>query len=108
VPTLGALVSGAFLARFVPDARGSGIPQTRAAIFIHDGHISFEAVAGEFVCRATSLASGSALGREGPSVHVRSGIASVVARRPRLGSAQVRWLIPVGEALALVHDRLRQ
>src|SRR5690349_24387935 len=35
VPILGALTSGLLLARLFPDARGSGIPQTRAAIFIH-------------------------------------------------------------------------
>lgn len=101
VPTLGALVSGVLLYRFFPDARGSGIPQTRAAIFIHDGHISFRTVVGKFICCATSLASGIALGREGPSVHIGSGIASVVARRLGLSSAQVRWLIPVGASAAL-------
>src|SRR5439155_19666643 len=48
-----------------------------------------------------SLASGIALGREGPSVHIGSGIASVVARRLGLSTAQVRWLIPVGASAAL-------
>src|SRR6185295_10752112 len=76
VPTLGALVSGVLLWRFFPDARGSGIPQTRAAIFIHDGRITLKTVVGKFVCCATSLASGIALGREGPSVHIGAGIAS--------------------------------
>jgi CIC family chloride channel protein len=60
VPTLGALVSGVLLYRFFPDARGSGIPQTRAAIYVHDGRISFRTVFGKFVCCATSLASGIA------------------------------------------------
>src|SRR3954471_11142932 len=101
VPTLGAFVSGILLYRFFPDARGSGIPQTRAAIFIHDGHISLRTVVGKFVCCATSLASGIALGREGPSVHIGSGIASVVARRLGLSTDQVRWLIPVGASAAL-------
>ena len=101
VPTLGALVSGVLLYRFFPDARGSGIPQTRAAIFIHDGRISARTVFGKFVCCATALASGIALGREGPSVHIGSGIASLIARRLGLSSAQVRWLIPVGASAAL-------
>ncbi|HEY4307697.1 MAG TPA: chloride channel protein [Gemmatimonadaceae bacterium] len=101
VPTLGALVSGFLLFRFFPDARGSGIPQTRAAIFIHDGRITFRTVFGKFVCCATSLASGIALGREGPSVHIGSGISSVIARRLGLSVAQVRWLIPVGASAAL-------
>jgi CIC family chloride channel protein len=101
VPTLGALGTGVLLARVFPDARGSGIPQTRAAIFIHDGRITLRTVFGKFVCCATSLASGIALGREGPSVHIGSGIASVIARRLGLSTAQVRWLIPVGASAAL-------
>ena len=101
VPTLGALVSGVLLARFFPDARGSGIPQTRAAIFVYDGRISSKTVLGKFLCCGVSLASGIALGREGPSVHIGSGIASVIGRRLGLSSAQVRWLIPVGAAAAL-------
>lgn len=101
VPTLGALVSGILLYRFFPDARGSGIPQTRAAIFVYDGRISSRTVAGKFLCCAISLASGIALGREGPSVHIGSGIASVIGRRLGLSSAQVRWLVPVGASAAL-------
>ncbi len=101
VPTLGALVSGIFLFWFFPDARGSGIPQTRAAIFIHDGRISFRTVVGKFLCCGTALASGIALGREGPSVQIGAGISSVIGRRLGLSTAQVRWLIPVGASAAL-------
>jgi CIC family chloride channel protein len=101
VPTLGALGTGILLAKFFPDARGSGIPQTRAAIFIHDGRITLRTVVGKFLCCATSLASGIALGREGPSVQIGSGITSVIARRLGLSTAQVRWLIPVGASAAL-------
>ena len=101
VPTLGALVTGVLLYRFFPNARGSGIPQTRAAIFIHDGRISLRTVVGKFLCCSASLASGIALGREGPSVHIGSGIASVIARRLGLSTTQVRWLVPVGASAAL-------
>ena len=101
VPTAGALVTGILLARVFPDARGSGIPQTRAAIFIHDGRITLRTVFGKFLCCATSLASGIALGREGPSVHIGSGISSVIARRLGLSTEKVRWLIPVGASAAL-------
>jgi H+/Cl- antiporter ClcA len=61
VPTLGALVSGILLARYFPDAQGSGIPQTKAALFIYDGRITFRTVVGKFVCCCTALASGIAL-----------------------------------------------
>ncbi len=42
VPTIGSLVTGYLLWRFFPNARGSGIPQTKAALFIQDGKITFQ------------------------------------------------------------------
>jgi CIC family chloride channel protein len=98
VPTLGSLITGYLLYKYFPLARGSGIPQTRAAVFIHDGRISLRSVAGKFVCCCISLASGIPLGREGPSVYIGSGLASVIARRLGLSKAQVKWLVPVGGA----------
>jgi len=101
VPTLGSLVTGYLLFRYFPLARGSGIPQTRAALFIHDGRIALRSVVGKFVCCAISLATGIPLGREGPSVYIGSGLASTIARRLGLSRAQTRSLIPVGGAAAL-------
>lgn len=101
VPTLGALISGLLLARSFPDARGSGIPQTKFALFVGEGFISLRTVLGKFLCCSTSLASGIALGREGPSVHIGAGIASVLARRFNLSPEQVKAMIPVGCSAAL-------
>ncbi|MDP9203210.1 MAG: chloride channel protein [Gemmatimonadota bacterium] len=101
VPTLGALVTGYLLFKYFPLARGSGIPQTRAALFIHDGRISLRSVVGKFLCCTISLASGIPLGREGPAVYIGSGLASVIARRLGMSRAQVRSLVPVGGAAAL-------
>jgi chloride channel protein, CIC family len=101
VPTSGALITGYLLWRFFPNARGSGIPQTKAALFLRDGFISLRTVLGKFGCCSASLASGIALGREGPSVQVGAGIASVLGRRLGLGPNRVRELIPVGAAAAL-------
>jgi CIC family chloride channel protein len=101
VPTAGALVSGALLYRYFPNARGSGIPQTKFALFIRNGYISLRTVLGKFVCCSISLASGIALGREGPSVQIGAGIASVIGRRFGLSPANVKALVPVGCAAAL-------
>ena len=101
VPTAGSLVSGYLLYRYFPDARGSGIPQTKFAIFIHNGYISLKTVIGKFLCCSISLASGIALGREGPSVQIGAGIASVLGRRFGLSTATVRDLVPMGSAAAL-------
>lgn len=101
VPVLGTLVSGYLLFRYFPNARGSGIPQAKFALFIQDGYISLRTVLGKFVACSISLASGIALGREGPSVQIGAGIASVLGRRFGLGKANVKALLPVGAAAAL-------
>lgn len=101
VPTLGSLVTGYLLARYFPLARGSGIPQTKFALIVNDGRISFRTVIGKFFCCSTSLASGIALGREGPSAHVGAGLASVIARNLGLSAEQVKALVPVGCSAAL-------
>ena len=89
------------LFRYFPNARGSGIPQTKFALFIRDGYISLRTVIGKFLCCSISLASGIALGREGPSVQIGAGIASVIGRRFGLSPANVKALVPVGCAAAL-------
>jgi len=101
VPIFGALGTGYLIHKYFPDARGSGVPQTKAAIFIHDGVISFKTVLGKFFNCSASLASGIALGREGPSVQIGSGLASVIGRRLGLTKAQVKALLPVGGSAAL-------
>ncbi len=101
VPVAGTLVSGYLLFRYFPNARGSGIPQTKFALFIQDGYISLRTVFGKFIACSISLASGIALGREGPSVQIGAGIASVLGRRFGLSKANVKALLPVGAAAAL-------
>lgn len=101
IPCVGALVSGVLLAFVFPDARGSGIPQTKTALFLHRGYISTRTVIGKFLCSSMSLASGIALGREGPTVHLGAGIASVLGRRLGLGPRRIQSLVPVGTAAAV-------
>jgi chloride channel protein, CIC family len=101
VPVLGALISGYFLYKYFPEARGSGIPQTKAAMFINDGNISLQTAAGKFGCCSLSLASGIALGREGPSVQISAGLTSVIVRHLGLSKEQVKQFIPVASSAAL-------
>lgn len=101
MPVIGALGTGILLSRYFPNARGSGIPQTKTALFIRDGFIAFRTVVGKFTLSAVSLASGIALGREGPSVQVGAGIASVLGRKLGLSSTSVKALLPAGASAAL-------
>ena len=101
VPVAGSLGMGYLLYRFFPYARGSGVPQTKAALYAREGHISLKTVIGKFLCTSATLASGIPLGREGPAVQVGAGIASVLGRRLGLRPEKVKALIPVGAAAAV-------
>src|SRR5580704_7831127 len=101
IPMLGSLGMGYLLFRYFPDARGSGVPQTKAALYARDGVITLGTVFGKFFCTATTLACGIPLGREGPSVQVGGGIASVLGRFLGLRPESVKKLIPVGAAAAI-------
>ena len=101
VPVAGSLATGYLLSRYFPYARGSGIPQTKAALFAREGYIRGRTVLGKFFCCSTSLASGIALGREGPAVQVGAGIASVLGRSIGLGPERVKALIPIGASAAV-------
>ena len=101
IPVAGSLAMGVLLYRYFPYARGSGVPQTKAALFARDGFISLRTVLGKFFCTATTLASGIPLGREGPSVQVGAGIGSVLGRWLGLRPERVKALIPVGAAAAI-------
>ena len=100
-PVAGSLGIGYLLWRYFPNARGSGVPQTKAALFAREGRITLRTVLGKFFCTSATLASGIPLGREGPSVQVGGGIASVLGRLLGLRSEQVKNLIPVGAAAAI-------
>jgi chloride channel protein, CIC family len=100
-PVVGSLGIGYLLYRYFPNARGSGVPQTKAALFAREGRTTLRTVLGKFFCTSATLASGIPLGREGPSVQVGAGIGSVLGRLLGLRPEQLKKLIPVGAAAAI-------
>lgn len=74
-----AIASGILLNSFCPEAAGSGIPQAKVAFWKDFGVIPWRIVWVKFVAGVLAIGGGSSLGREGPSVHVASGLSSVVA-----------------------------
>jgi len=100
-PVVGSLTMGYLLFKYFPNARGSGVPQTKAALYARGGRISLGTVFGKFFCTSVTLASGIPLGREGPSVQVGAGLSSVLGRALRLSPEKVKALIPVGAAAAV-------
>jgi len=80
VPTVGGLIAGAGLYFFAPEARGSGIPQVKAAYYLEWGRIPARVIPAKMVLSALNIGTGASLGREGPSVQICAAVASLLGR----------------------------
>lgn len=100
-PTLGGLLAGALLTWVAPGARGSGIPQVKAAYATEGGRVRFRDAVGKFVIGALQIGSGASLGREGPTVQICAGATSLLARATSLPPRNMRRLMPVGVAAGI-------
>jgi CIC family chloride channel protein len=101
VPPFMSLVTGVMLAKWFPDVRGSGVPQTEAAYHLSGGILRPRVPFGKFITGVLCIGSGHSMGREGPSVQIGAGLASLVGQWLRLSPRRIRDLAPVGAAGAL-------
>jgi CIC family chloride channel protein len=100
-PMAVGLIVGVLVKYFFPEARGSGINQTKAALYIYNGYISARTMLGKFITAALAIGSGHSLGPEDPSLQIGAGIASQIGRRLQLSRERLRLLAPVGAAAGL-------
>src|ERR1700722_17292534 len=101
VPTAAGLVVAFLVQRFFRDARGSGVNQTKAAVYVFDGYVPFRTVIGKFLTCSIAIGGGQSLGPEDPSLQMGAGIASAIGRRLKLSRDKLRLLAPVGAAAGL-------
>ena len=100
-PTLAGLVIAIIVIHFFPLARGSGVNQTKAALYIFNGYIPFRTAVGKFITSALAIGTGFSLGPEDPSLQIGACIASAVGRRMKLSRDRMRLIAPVGAAAGL-------
>ena len=101
VPIAISLAAGIMLAKVFPDARGSGIPQTEAAFHLRGGVMPARVPIGKFLMGVLCIGGGHSVGREGPSVQIGAGLASVIGQWVPLPPERLKALVPVGAAGAL-------
>src|SRR5512142_767612 len=91
-PTLGGLVVAYLVMRLFPRVRGSGVNQTKAAVYIYDGYIPFSTVIGKFLTCTLAIGSGQSLGPEDPSLQMGAGLASALGRGLQLSREKLRLI----------------
>jgi chloride channel protein, CIC family len=101
VPAIAGLIVGAMVQWIFPQARGSGVNQTKAALYIYNGFISFKTMIGKFLTAAIAIGGGHSLGPEDPSLQIGAGVASIVSRYLNLSRERLRLFAPIGAAAGL-------
>src|SRR5579864_1690655 len=100
-PTLAGLVIAVLVIHVFPRARGSGVNQTKAALYIYNGYIPFRTAVGKFITAALAIGSGHSLGPEDPSLQIGASLASALGRSLRFSRERLRLIAPVGAAAGL-------
>ena len=99
---LAFLYVGCILLRYaVPAARGSGIPQVKYIYAVKSGRVRLRDAVGKFLVATLQIGTGSALGREGPTVHICAGLSTWLGRVFAISPQNVRRLLPVGAAAGI-------
>ena len=98
---VGGLVVSVLVEQLFPLVRGSGVNQTKAAMYVYDGYIAFRTIIGKFITSALAIGSGQSLGPEDPSLQIGAGLASAFGRACGLSRGSVRLIAPVGAAAGL-------
>jgi CIC family chloride channel protein len=100
-PTIAGLIVAFLVMKVFPAVRGSGVNQTKSALYISNGYIPFRTAIGKFVCSALAIGAGHSLGPEDPSLQIGATLASALGRRLRLSREKARLIAPVGAAAGL-------
>lgn len=101
VPTIAGLFVAVLAIRVFPRTQGSGVNQTKAAVYVSNGYVPFDTVIGKFITCALAIGSGQSLGPEDPSLQMGAGIASAMGRSLKLSQSRIRLIAPVGAAAGL-------
>jgi CIC family chloride channel protein len=101
VPSVTGLVVAILVIHVFPTIRGSGVNQTKAALYIFNGYIPFRTAIGKFLCSALAIGGGHSLGPEDPSLQIGASLASALGRQLQLSREKLRLMAPVGAAAGL-------
>ena len=97
----GALIIGLILTRLPTASRRVGVVHVMERLSRHQGHLPARNLLVQFLGGVIALGSGQSGGREGPSIHLGAGTASLLGQGFGLPNNSLRVLIACGTAAAI-------
>lgn len=101
IPTIGVVIVALIVKRFAPEAKGHGVPEVMNAIATQNGFIRMRVVLVKAFASAISIASGAAVGREGPIVQIGSAFGSSVGQIFQVSQRRMKTFVGCGAAAGI-------
>ena len=98
IPMLGAVAVTFLVKNFAPEAKGHGVPEVIDAIYYRGGVIRPGVAGVKALASSISIATGGAVGREGPIIQIGSALGSGVGQLTLLREWQRNTLVASGAA----------
>ncbi len=96
LPIIGGLIVAFIVVRFVPEAKGHGVPEVMEAYALQGGKIRFRVPFLKSLASAICIGSGGSCGREGPIAQIGAGAGSIVAEIFKLDKRERKTLVVCG------------
>ncbi len=100
-PTVGGLVVGLIIYKWMPGGRPLSVADVIESNALHGGRMSSRTGAMAALVSAVSIGAGASVGREGPAVHLGAALSSWIGRRLGLSRSHIRTLLGCGVASAV-------
>ena len=101
VPTVGGLLVGILVYRYLPERRPQSVADVIEANALRGGRMSSRVGVMGALVNAISIGSGASVGREGPAVHLGASLSGWIGRRLHLSRSLSRTLLGCGVASAV-------
>jgi CIC family chloride channel protein len=95
-PALGGLAVAFVVVKYVPEAKGHGVPQVIEAYAVKDGKMRTQVPIFGSLASAISIGSGGSCGREGPIAQIGAGVGSAIARAFKLEKNDAKTMLVCG------------
>ena len=101
VPTIGGLVVGVLMYRFVGEERHHGVAGIMEAVALAGGRLRYKRIPIKTVAAAISIGAGASVGPEDPSVQIGANLGSFFGQVLRQSDDRTRTLVAAGAAGAI-------
>ena len=101
IPAFGGLVIGPVVYFLAREAKGHGVPEVMEAVALRRGVIRKRIVFIKTLVSGVCIATGGAVGREGPIVQIGSALGSSIGQLLRVSGDRIRTLVGCGAAAGI-------